>query len=480
MKKIIDKIIYMYHSLSIVAKATLWFFVCNVLQNGIAIITVPIFTRMLSTSEYGIVTSYSAWLSIIMIFTSLRLNYGVFNKGMSKYGDRKNEYSSTMLILTSMTTSFFFCIYIIFHKYFNTLFELPTAIVIVMFIDLFFAQATIFWSLQERYEFRYKRVVKVTLLMSFLNPIIGIISIYATKHPAYARIVSGSCINIIFGAIIYIYIMRKSKAKFVFEYAKFAVFFNIPLIPHYLSEYILEQSDRVMIQKMCSKTELGLYGVAYNAGSIVKILVSSLNSALIPWIYKSFDKNKFDAVYKRIPQTCTLLVVPIMMFMAVAPELLKLLAPPQYAEVVYVIPPVAASVYFIYLIGIYGNVEFYWDKNKFTMYVSVISAVVNVILNFIAIPYFGYIAAAYTTVICYALDSILHVCFIEKISREKIGRNVFNEKYIWLNSLIFIIYMLCICALYNNYILRYSLLFVLGVGIICFRDKLKGIILEIK
>lgn len=74
-----------YRSLSIQARAALWFTICSFLQKGISFITVPIFTRLMSTEEYGTYTVYLSWLQILTILTSLYLFNGVYDNAMAKY-----------------------------------------------------------------------------------------------------------------------------------------------------------------------------------------------------------------------------------------------------------------------------------------------------------------------------------------------------------------------------------------------------------
>lgn len=281
-----------YRALPAEIKATIWFFVCNVLQNGISMITIPIFTRMLTTEEYGIYSSYVSWLSIFAIFTTFKLNYGVFNKGMTKYKNQKAEYTATMQTITSLLTIVFGFLYLFFQDAFNAWTELPTAIMVLMIAELFFNPSISFWSLYERYELRYKNVVIITLSMALVNPLLGILAVYFSQEKGIARILSCIIVDILFGLGLYIHNIKKSKTIFSPHIAKFALKFNLPLIPHYLAEYVLEQSDRIMIQKMCNRSELGVYSIAYNAAIVIKILVSSLNSTLIPWLYKSLENGR--------------------------------------------------------------------------------------------------------------------------------------------------------------------------------------------
>lgn len=453
--KLIKGILNKYNSMPITVKATFWFFVCSVMQKGISLITVPIFTRLMTTEEYGVFSTYQAWLNIFVIFTTFKLNYGVFNKGMTKYINEKDTYTSTMTLITTMLCVIFLLFYFIFRNEINSLTELSTPIILLMIAEMVFSPALSFWSLRERYEFHYKNVVFITLLLSVMNALAGVIAVLFYKEKDIARIVSCAIINIIFGLVIYIYVLKKPKIRFNKKIARFAILFNLPLIPHYLSEYVLDQSDRIMIQKLCSQTALGLYSVVYNAGLIMKIFVSSLNSALIPWLYQSLEKQHYDRIKKVIFYTCLLLAVPLLLFIIIAPELLIIFAAPQYSEAIYIIPPVAASIYFIFLFGIYGNIEFFWDENKFTMYMSMIAAGTNIILNYIGILKFGYIAAAYTTLFSYVVLSILHCIFVENISKGKIKDYVLNEKGIWIVSMLFCVAAIGVSRLYKYVFVRY-------------------------
>ena len=70
-----------YSELPIPLKASFWFLITGFLQKGISVITTPIFTRLLSTSEYGQLSIYNSWAGIITIFATLNLSAGVFMRG---------------------------------------------------------------------------------------------------------------------------------------------------------------------------------------------------------------------------------------------------------------------------------------------------------------------------------------------------------------------------------------------------------------
>lgn len=117
-----NKLYSKYKSLSTPVKAGLWYTICNFMQRGISIITSPIFTRILTTEEYGTYSIYLSWLNILSIFTSLNLYYGVFNKAMVKYSDDRTRYISSMQGLVLTLCCAFTLIYILFHDQFNGFF----------------------------------------------------------------------------------------------------------------------------------------------------------------------------------------------------------------------------------------------------------------------------------------------------------------------------------------------------------------------
>ena len=160
--------------LSVQTKAAIWFAVCSILQKGISFITVPIFTRLLTSEQYGIYSLYLSWLQILTIITSLNLFWGVFNNGIVKFDKDKDVYTSSMQGLTLSITTIVFIIYIVAYDFWSQLLGLSPLIMILMFIELAVTPALQFWSARQRFDFKYKKLVFITLAKSALNPILGI------------------------------------------------------------------------------------------------------------------------------------------------------------------------------------------------------------------------------------------------------------------------------------------------------------------
>lgn len=145
--------------------------------------------------------------------------------------------------------------------------------------------------------------------------------------------------------------------------------------------------------------------------------------------------------------------------MAFGPEIIKIFASKEYYDAIWVIPPVAASVYFIFLYSLFANIEFYFEKTKFVMIASCGGAIANIILNYIFIPIFGYYAAGYTTLVCYIMFSFAHYYFYLRVLKEhkEIGK-IYNNKFIFGFSILILAFMFIMPMLYNDYNIRYCLI----------------------
>lgn len=472
----IKKLLKKYNDIPIAAKAALWFMFCSVVQKSISLITTPIFTRIMTTTQYGQFSVYNSWLQIFTIITTLRLNYAVFNKGMSKYKNDRDAYTSTMQSVTFLITTAVFLIYLVFHNQINALTELPTFIMVAMFAELLVTPAIDFWTIRKRYEYIYKPVVIRTLLLAFLNAGIGVIAVLLSEEKGYARIMTCILVNFCFGVTLFVYNLRKGKRLFVKEYAVFAITFNIPLLLHYFSQYILDQFDRIMIQKMVGLAAAGLYGVAYNAGLLMKIITTNLNNTLIPWLYGNLEKKEFKKIDDTMFLIFSMVAVCSVMFSTVAPEIIRILADEKYYEAVYVIPPVALGMFFNFMYLSFAGVEFYYDQNKFSMYISMAGAALNIGLNYIGINMFGYVAAAYTTLICYVVFSLSHYLYMT-VSIKKVVHlpSIFNGMRLLALSAAVLVSGIIVIFLYDKIVVRYILM-----GIVCLiayikRDSLKGV-----
>ncbi len=474
------RFITVYKELSNEAKASAWFVVCNIIQKGISFFTIPIFTRLLTTEEYGLTNVYQSWMSLIIIFATLHLQYGVFNTAMIKYEKDRDRFISSLQGLSTVVTTGIFVIYLVAHESWDSLLGLPMVLMLTMFAELFTSPALGFWSGKQRFDIKYKGLVLLTLFIAVASPVIGILMVLPAENRGIARIIGCALINIIVGSVLYIYNWKKGKALYVKEYWIYALKFNIPLIPYYLSQMVFNQSDRLMIDYLSGRDKAGIYGVAYTLGLVLNFVINAINSSFVPWKYKCIRDKKEKEIKSVANGISILIAVMLSMLILVTPELTHFIAGPEYYEAIWVVPPIAASLFFLFMSQLSINIEFYFGENTRLIKGSIISAVVNVVLNFICIPTLGYIAAGYTTLIAYLIFCATNYTCMKKICIKEFGEEkwkLYDTKFLMILSCIFLGAMVVMTLLYPFMVVRYTIIIVIMIVLFF---KRKAIIEKIK
>lgn len=477
----LNKLVQKYQKMALPVKAAMWFMLCSVIPQGINVIMTTIFTRILSTSDYGLTSNYSAWYNIMSIFITLNLNCGVYNNAMLKYKDRRDEYTSATMGLSLLLGFIGIFIVLVFHNQLSILMHLPFSLLICLGLQCLLYNSYGCWISRVRYEYNYRGLVKITLLVSIISPLLSVILICFSKNKAIGKVWGQNLIYIILGVIFYGIAISKSSRLYDKEFWKFALKFNIPLIPHYLSLVLLNQSDRVMITSMCGTSDNGLYSVAYSAASLLLILNSGITQAMTPWIYSQVEKGDIIIIKRIVTILCALYAVIDIVFMLLAPEAIFILAGKKYQGAIPVIPLVAASMYLIFLYNMYSIVEFYYEKTKPVMICSTFSACLNLVLNYYYIPRFGFIAAAYTTLACYLINALMHIMALKWIYKQKSqGNEIINTKSSFAIGFVLMVVSLMIGSLYPYTIIRLIIICIAFLVAIINRKKLITIFNTIK
>ena len=475
------KIFEIYRKLSLPAKASLWYVVCSVFQKGISVITTPVFTRLLTTEQYGMVSIYTSWETIITVFATLNFTAGVYNNAMVKYSEDRDGYTSVMQTWTTVISLLLVCVYFIGRTFWNGIFGLSTWMMVMMFLDIIFTAGMSFWTIRNRYEYRYIPVCIVTLLATILVPVVSVVFVLSTDiHKSEAKISGTVLVHVLIYGFIYFINIKNGKKIIDKDYVVYSTKFNIPLIPHYLSQNVLNQADRIMIDSMCSKAKAGIYSLAYNAGFIINIVTLSISSSFVPYLYENLKKKKYKEIGTVAVKIEVLVGSICFLFSLFAPEILKILATEEYYEAIWIIPPVAMCSLLNMMYSFFTNVEFYFEKNKFIMMASVLTAGLNVVLNYVFINLYGYLAAGYTTLLCWFVYSLAQYIFMVRVCREKGAPNPYNGRLLWGIAIAFITLSLLGQILFLfpavRYIVMATVIIVCIVVAIIKRDFIMGII----
>ena len=239
---------------------------------------------------------------------------------------------------------------------------------------------------------------------------------------------------------------------------------------------------RIPLMNIIGSEGNGIYSVAYTISTMMNLITMAINNALTPFIYKSINAGHPERIFKATRPIFGLTAGLCIMTMAFAPEIILIFGGENYMDAVYVIPPISASVYFIFVYAMFSSIEYYYQKTLLIAIATSVSAVLNILLNYIFIKLFGYYAAGYTTLVCYTMLAFMHYIFYRKVVEKNLDSNVrlFDEKIILLTSIGVIAVMFLMVLVYKLFWLRYAVIAIILVAAIIFRKKLMDTIMSLK
>lgn len=469
MKKVYN-IIPKYSQLSIQAKAGLWFLICSFLQKGVVALSTPIFTRLLSPDEYGIVSVYYSWQDILAIIITFGLASSVYTKGLVIHDNQKNEFTKNILGLGSFTTMCSAILFLAFHRVVSTLIRLPLANIIYIFLFTYSVFVIDLFAQRKRVDYQYREFVIITLLLSVLRPFLSITLILLLPYNrVQTRLLSDLFVTVIVAIPLLVHISKKPGKYYDEAIWKDSLSFVIPLIPHFLSQRVLSQSDRIMISNMIGDSQAGIYSLSYSIGMLLMLISNALDSTMSPWVYRNIKEGNIDRIKKLSQKILLLFLFCTLDFTLIAPEIVHIFAPAKYYEAIYIIPIISSSSFFIYMYIQFIYYEYYIGKTHYIGVATAVSAVLNLVLNWYFIRAFGYIAAAYTTLACYVLYTLGHYIVMTKLTKKYLNTShAFDRSYLLMISTVAILCALFVGRLYQFTLLRLVLFALSGTATVYF------------
>lgn len=428
-------------------RAAIWSIICTTITSTINFMTAPIFTHILNPIEFGDVSTFNSFFIILCAIISLQLSASV-NKAFFDYHKQIKQYISSIIVL-----AFFSClswIAIVFLT--NPLLKNELWKSVYMVLACFSTGILNIYFISERFQYKYKLPVFITLINTISNFALSILLICAfPQNKANARIIGSYGGSVFLGFFVAFFLWNNGRSRDNICYWKYGLYFAVPNIVHTLGMQLLSQSDRLMIKYLESSYEVGLYSVPYSICTILNTLWSSILVVINPWLYQKLARRNFDEIFKTTQRIFKILLVMIILFLTVIPEAMKLLIDQQYHQGISIMFPIAMGIYFSCIYTLFCTMENQYRKVVYTPIGTLSAAVINIFLNYVGIKIIGYKAAAYTSAFCYCLLAIFHGLICKRIEKEQ----VFPIKtYIKLS-------ILCVCVgfilqvLYSMLVARY-------------------------
>lgn len=469
-----------------VLKAGLGYTIGNYMLKGLSFISIPIYTRLLSTSDYGRFNNFLTYGNIFFIvvglaihssYKSARYRYKLRSEGAQEGTDYYTYASASILFLLACAV-IWLLVANIFASTLSNWLDMDRISLNLLIIYSTAAALIMCFNTDVSIDYEYKKFLVVSgfnAIGTILLSVALLLTVF--MHQRYMGMILGASLPSILASFYVVgYFFKRAKPKNIITFMKWGVVYSLPIVPHGLSQIVLNQFDRIMITKLVSAAATGIYSFAYNIYSILAVTFNSLDNVWSSWFYEQMRARNYKGIKKFSSIYMGLMFVFAAGVILVSPEVVMILGQKNYWVAKYVAIPVVTGGYFAFLYTIPAGVEYYHAKTVWIALGTATAAILNVSLNFVFIPRYGYVAAGYTTLVTYILYFVFHFFIAWRIQ----GWNLFSISVI-IGCFVGIIIVSVISLLFiNTWTVRWLIAFIMVGLTIWYEEKNVGLIKILK
>ncbi|WP_300260911.1 oligosaccharide flippase family protein [uncultured Cloacibacillus sp.] len=449
-------------------KAGIWYTFSNFLSKGLVFITTSIFARVLTKTEYGEYTNFATWQSLLLVIATFDL-YSTIPRARYDYENEIDQYISSIMLLGTIITFGFYVFAIIFMPEVSNILKIEPRYIHVMFLYILVAPAIQTYQAKCRIFLEYKTASALTIMSSVASVLFAVLLVVLLDDKLFGRIIGQQAILIIVNLALYFWIIYKGRS-FNKKFLSYSLRIAFPLVPHIVAGNLFVSFDKIAINQICGPEDLAYYSLAFNCALLVTVLWSSLNQAMVPWLFENLAKGNLCSI-----KDISKYYIGIFMFISagillMAPEIVFIFGGNEYERAKYLIPPVIMGACFQFAYSMYVNIEMYKKKTILISIGTIAATFLNILLNYIFINIYGYVSAAYTTMFCFAVLAVFHFMIVKKMKMSYIYDNKFNSQVLLLMTVV----TLLVNFTYQIFLIRLiAITFYVLIAVIFFLKKRK-------
>lgn len=382
-------------------KDSIVYLIPTVISRGLALILLPLYTRVLSPADYGSLDLLVVFAGIVKLTVALEVTQGVARFfGSEQDPVKKIAYASSALWFSVFAYSVFAAVALLFSKQLAPLVMGQEGLNRAYQLGIVFIWISgIFYLVQNqfRWELRSRRYAELSLIMAVVT---GIVSIGLTYGMEWG--LEGLIIGMIVGAAVPTCVALgayENSFRLVIDRPSLVEMlkFSYPLVFSSIAVWITLYADRLMINHFLSVDDVGLYGVAYRVASIVGFAMLGFQSALTPLIYTHYQSPDTPDKLARIFRIFVFIALIGVLVLSVSVDyLLLLLTTTEYFGaallVVILMPGILLSNMYIFMPG--ASIE---KKTHLIVVINIAGGLLNIGMNVLLIPTYGLTGAAIAT-----------------------------------------------------------------------------------
>jgi len=378
----------------------------NAANSAIPLLLLPVLTRLLSPEEYGVLAIFTVLVTAFRALTGLSV-HGAVNVRFFDAQIEHPRYVGTALAILAGST-----------------------LVVLLFVLLAtpwmseWTQMSQLWLVLAALTSAAQFVIQVRLLMwqvagqairygvfqvlqTALNLGLSLLLVSVVGMGWEGRAVGISGATFMFAALGMLTLHRTSLVEWRFDraYARDALRFGLPLVPHVVGSLLIAASDRLMVANMMSVRDVGMYAAGMQIGLIIGMLADSVVKAIGPWLYANLSRND-EVLRRRIVRVTYVFffgIAVVSLAFGVAAPYMLLLVGEQFRSNQAVVMYVALGSAFggMYLMVV--SYIFYANRNEFLSAASLLIGLFNVVATYFLVGRHGAVGAAQA----YAVSQLL-------------------------------------------------------------------------
>lgn len=382
----------------------------SIILQGVAFFTTPLFSRMLGTENYGIVSAYIAWVQIVSIAFGLQTMVTIPIAQNDYKDENQASFQSSVFTLSVLSFVVLGAVLLVLPEAVIIRAKLTRIMLLLIILQAFGTFCVNFLNMKQIYEWHAGRNLLLAVTTTLSTAIVAIFLIHgmSARENYWGYIIGYAVPYFIIAIIICTYIFATGKKGFDRKYWKFCLPLSMPVVIHGLSNILLSQSDRIMLQQMLDNSSTGIYSLAITFSGVLVAIYSALNNSWVPFFYKYVGEKDIDRLKKHARNYVELFTVITAGFLLLTMEVYKIFAREDFFGGFTYIPIMAVSGYFTFLYSFPVNYEFCKKKTSIIAIGTFLSAMINILLNFFLIHAVGAVGAAIATLVSHILLFIFH------------------------------------------------------------------------
>lgn len=406
-------------------KSGILYLFAEMITRGISFLSTPVFTRLLPPAVFADAKIYESWVYLLAPIISLSL-YQSLARAKFDFGTHYSRYlSSILFLMTSISVAvLLFCIP--FLAPIEHFLGYSRSLLLLMLGYCLAYNAIQSIQLYDRQLMNYRRNISLTLLGVIPGVVTSLILVLCFRNTGSnelllnMRIVGFFLPTTAVGFVLIAYFLTKERCFFHRQYWQYGLKYSVPLMATAVTSQIFFQSGNIFVRNLVGADAAAVVAVAMTVGYIMDILIHALDNAWKPWMFEQLNigaGEKVKQFWKLLFLGTALLVLVLTMF---APELTLFLGGKKYTNSIHLIYPILCGSLANFLMIGYTSLEQYYKKTKISGVASVVSAIIDLILNYILIHLIGYQAAAYALCAAYLVACVIHYLFVRKFETKNI------------------------------------------------------------